>query len=243
MWIMHKIGSVFAIDLNPMISIIIPAYNEEDSLSRLLEYLNVHCEKSETEILVVDGGSEDETRAVASKLGATVCKGAEKGRSKQMNWGARHAKGDILYFLHADTFPPASFVDDIKDAVKKGFAAGCFRLSFDVRHPLLAFYAWFTRFDVNFFRFGDQSLFVEKSTWEKVGGFDESLIVMEDQVIVPLLKKEASFKIMKKNVVTSARKYIHVGIIKLQLVFTVIVLLFYAGVDHKKIVNFYRRQI
>ena len=128
-------------------------------------------------------------------------------------------------------------------AVEKGFGAGCFRLSFDLQHPLLAFYAWFTRFDVNLFRFGDQSLFVKKSTWKKVGGFDESLIVMEDQVIISLLKKEAAFKIINKEVVTSARKYIQVGIIKLQLVFTVIVLLFYAGVDHKKIVNFYRRQI
>lgn len=226
-----------------MISVIIPVYNEQESLPALLEYLNAKCDKAETEILIVDGGSEDETVPIASKLGAKVCKSAEKGRSKQMNWGARQAEGDILYFLHADTFPPASFIDDIKIAVEKGYGAGCFRLSFDVQHPLLAFYSWFTRFDVNLFRFGDQSLFVKKSTWKKVGGFDESLIVMEDQVIISLLKKEAAFKIINKEVVTSARKYIQVGIINLQLVFTVIVLLFYAGVDHKKIVNFYRRQI
>lgn len=226
-----------------MISIIIPVFNEEKSLPALLQYLNRHSDALETEILVVDGGSEDDTRTIASNLGANVYKSAAKGRSKQMNLGAQYAKGEILYFLHADTYPPASFLTDIKQAINEGFGAGCFRLSFDVQHPLLVFYAWFTRFDVNLFRFGDQSLFVKKSTWNKVGGFDEALVVMEDQVIIPLLKKESDFKILDKNVVTSARKYMQVGIIKLQLVFTVIVLLFYAGVDHKKIVNFYRRQI
>ncbi|RNC84385.1 MAG: glycosyltransferase [Balneola sp.] len=228
-----------------MLSIIIPAYNEEESLPQLLSYLTSCCKKTgvKFEILVVDGGSTDQTNKKALKEGALVIFSSKRGRAKQMNLGSKQAKGEILYFLHADSYPPETFAQDITKATKEGSAAGCFRLAFDDQNPLLAFYAWFTRFDINIFRFGDQSLFVEKKAFEEAGGFDEQLVVMEDQEIVSRLKSKYKFSILPKNVKTSARKYRQVGVIKLQLIFTAILTGYYLGLSQDKLVNFYKRMV
>ncbi len=225
-----------------MISVIIPAINEEESISTLISYLFKYGEQ-DLEIILVDGGSSDSTVEVAKQAGAKVLQSPDKGRSKQMNFGAKSAKHPILYFLHADTYPPKSFYSDVLDAINSGFAAGCYRLSFDNTHPLLRLYCWFTRFDVDYFRFGDQSLFVKKPVFERAGRFDEKLVVMEDQEIVRAIKKTSKFKIFKDSVITSARKYEKIGIVKLQLIFTSVLTMYYLGVDQQKIVDFYFRKI
>src|SRR5699024_12194073 len=93
----------------------------------------------------------------------------------------------VLYFLHADTLPPRNFALDILKSVKKGLNAGCFRLSFNSKHPLLQGYAWFTRFNADCFRFVDQSLFITHAAFDRAGGFREDHIEMEDQEIVRLV--------------------------------------------------------
>lgn len=226
-----------------MISVIIPAFNEQETLPQLIAYLNTHAGTKVGEILVVDGGSTDNTVKACEKAGAKVLKSPERGRARQMNYGAKHAKGDVFYFLHADTFPPASYGADICQAIAQQYGAGCYRLTFNLPHPLLKFYAWFTRFNIDLFRFGDQSLFVEKKVFWQVGGFDESLLVMEDQLIVRQLKKHTTFKLLKKTVTTSARKYKQVGVVRLQLIFTAVLLMFYMGVEQRRIVNFYFSKI
>ncbi|MEM7380208.1 MAG: glycosyltransferase, partial [Bacteroidota bacterium] len=86
------------------ISIIIPVLNEEAHIGSLLRHLKAQPLHFVKEIIVVDGGSSDKTVAVAIKHGASVLH-SNKGRARQMNFGAKHASGDVLYFLHADTFP------------------------------------------------------------------------------------------------------------------------------------------
>ena len=223
-----------------MISIIIPAYNEEAQIGPLISFINDNSNTSEIEVLVIDGGSLDETRSIAKSLGARVLKSPQKGRARQMNFGAKKARGEWLYFLHADTIPPHTFVQDIKSKINEGFKCGCFQLSFDFKHPALEFYAWFTRFDFDFFRFGDQSLFVRKALFWEVNGFDENLLVMEDQDIVSRLKSRAQFRIIKKRVVTSARKYQHFGVFRLQIIFSIIVVLFYLNISQEVIAHFYK---
>jgi rSAM/selenodomain-associated transferase 2 len=225
-----------------MISIIIPTFNEQESISTLIGYLKNNSPTG-LEVIVVDGGSTDETVKIAEKAGAIVESSPKKGRSRQMNIGATISTNDILYFLHADTIPPSSFYYDIISAIEQGNASGCYRLSFDNNHPLLTFYSWFTKFNMDIFRFGDQSLFVSKRVFELVDGFDEELIVMEDQEIVKAIKKESNFLIFNKSVITSARKYEKIGIIKLQLIFTAIIAMYYAGIDQQKIARFYSRAI
>lgn len=226
-----------------MISIVIPTYNEEKSIGKLILHLQKKSAGFVTEIIVADGGSTDRTIDLAREMGASTLKCKNKGRGVQMNEGASVAKGEILYFLHADTITPKNYDQLIIQTYNKGYKSGCFRLQFDVTHWALRFYSWFTRFETTLVRFGDQSLFVERELFERVNGFDESLIVMEDQEIIRRLKKEGPFKVLNEYVVTSSRKYRENGIFRLQFIFGLIFILYYAGVRQQTLVHLYKSLI
>ena len=131
---------------NPTISIIIPVLNEEDHIGDLISYIHKNSTSENiSEILVVDGESDDNTITVAKSVGALVLN-SEKGRAKQMNFGANKAKGDILYFLHADTLPPRNFDQHIINAIIINNEAGCFQMKFDSDNWLLRFFAGFTKY-------------------------------------------------------------------------------------------------
>lgn len=225
------------------ISVIIPVMNEEKQIAGLIDYLNEMNGGFLHEIIVVDGGSRDTTVDKVEDHNAKLVRSSRAGRAVQMNLGAARATGRILYFLHADTMPPPNFDNEIVSAIKNGFGAGCFRLRFDRDHPVLRFYAWFTRFRTTLVRFGDQSLFVRREIFERSGGFDESLVVMEDQKIVWNLKKMTKFYLSKRTVETSARKYMDVGIIRLQFTFILIWFLYYAGISQNVLTDLYKRRI
>ena len=87
--------------------------------------------------------------------------------------------------------------------IEKKYAGGCFRLAFDYQHWFLKTNCWFTRFDMNAIRFGDQSLFVRKDVFEKCGGFDEKLLMMEDQEIIHRIKKYGKFNTNLKTKTTT----------------------------------------
>ncbi len=192
------------------------------------------------EIIVVDGGSVDDTAAKASEAGTLVFQSLKTGRASQMNVGAYRAQGVTLFFLHADTRPPIHFAQAIVKARQAGYDSGCFRLNFDYQHWLLKLHCWFTRFNVDHFRFGDQGLFVSKSTFDAVGGFDESLQIMEDQEIVFRLKQAGKFKVLDQAVITSARKYQSNGVFKTQGIFYLIYLLYTVGFPQKALVRIYQ---
>ncbi len=227
-----------------MISVIIPTYNEEvhikATIQRLWEYDQTNLIK---EIIIADGGSTDDTATIAKTEGVKVIVSPKKGRAAQMNYGAQHAISEILYFLHADTLPPKGFTYDITTAINAGFSAGCYILSFDYDHWFLKANCWFTRFDVDTIRFGDQSLFVTKEKFLEVGGFCEKHIVLEDQQIIRQLKKIGSFKVIKKPVVTSARKYVENGIYKTQGIFFLIYFMYRLGFSQQQLVSTYRKLI
>lgn len=242
LWKTSKLQTWLRID-TMNISVIIPAFNEADSITQTVEKVRKHSDGHIWETIVVDGGSTDQTIQKVEATTAKIIESPEKGRAAQMNFGAKQAKGEILYFLHADTHPPHNFDNSIKKAVIQGHKAGCFQLDFDDDHFLLQLYGWFTRFDIDLFRFGDQSLFITKNAFRKLQGFHEDHIVMEDQEFVRRIKQKFSFIILDKHVITSAQKYRNNGIIKLQLVFTLILLLYYIGIDQEKLVAIYKRLI
>lgn len=225
------------------ISIIIPALNEERVIGRVLRTIGEQAERELHQIIVADGGSSDRTVEVAAENGADVITCGKRGRAVQMNCGAEAATGDLYYFLHADTTPPAGFDREIRAAVRSGAGAGCFRLQFTNDHPVLRFYSWCTRFKATILRFGDQSLFVKPDLFSQIGGFNESLVLMEDQQIVRDLTKVSSFMVLEQYVRTSSRKYEDNGVFRLQLIFTIILVLYYAGASQELLVHLYRSLI
>ncbi len=229
--------------MSASISIVIPTYNEAEGIQRLVHYLLSSSNGSVTEVIVSDGGSTDSTPILAEAAGARVIHSSEKGRAVQMNAGAAAAKGDILYFLHADTFPPSDFQNSIMNSCQYGAGAGCFRLRFDENHWFLKLNAWFTKFDLDHFRFGDQSLFVLNTVFKRIGGFRKDHIVMEDQEIIYRIKKVTRFKVLPTVVTTSAQKYKENGFYRLQFIFTIIWLLYYLKVPQQKLVSIYNRLI
>ncbi len=202
-----------------MISVIIPTYNEAEQIAKTIMHI---CNATDTplisEIIIADGGSKDDTRKIANESGAKIIS-SKKGRSAQMNAGAAVATSPVLYFLHADSMPPVGFSKDILDSANSGYACGCYRLQFNYSHWFLKANCWFTRFNVNAVRFGDQSLFVTKEVFAKSGRFNEKLFMMEDQEIIHRIKKYGKFKVMHGAITTSARKYLDNGVYRMQLIF------------------------
>jgi rSAM/selenodomain-associated transferase 2 len=226
------------------ISIIIPTYNEAGTIEKLVIYLrNFNADKYIQEIIVTDGGSTDATCMLVRQAGALAAVSPKKGRGAQMNYGASLATASILYFLHADSYPPSGFWQDIIQSVEQGYSSGCYQLAFDDRHPFLRFNAWFTRFNVDAVRFGDQSLYITRDVFLKAGGFREDLIVMEDQEIISRIRKHAKFKLLKGKVTTSARKYRENGVYKLQGIFFLIYFLYQLGVPQEKLLKLYKRLV
>ncbi len=226
-----------------MISIIIPTYNEAEQIAKTIHAVRNAALHNDYQIIIVDGGSSDKTIAIAQANNAITFTSSKKGRAAQMNYGALKATGDVLYFLHADSIPPKHFIEQILNAINKSFSSGCFRLQFDFEHWFLKANAWFTRFDVNAVRFGDQSLFVTKNAFEKCGGFREDLYMMEDQEIIHRLKRFGKFVVINDVVITSARKYHDNGIYRMQAIFFRIWFLYYLGYSQERLLKLHKRLI
>lgn len=194
-----------------MISIIIPTLNEERALPRTLA--SVAAQHAAHEMIVADGGSHDATPRIAGEHGAT-CVNATRGRGAQMNAGARHARGEWLLFLHADTLLPREALQAIA-ALPDTVEAGCFQQAFSDSdaHPLLKLVSrlhnWRCR--KTHIMYGDQAMFVRRTVFEALGGFPES--ELEDVKLSELLRARRAPLLLPATVVTDARKFIARGIV------------------------------
>ena len=188
------------------ISVIIPTLNEAENIGKLIKHLKLNAEGMRLEIIVVDGESTDKTVEIAQTFGATVFI-APKSRAKQMNFGAKNAQGEVLYFVHADCLPPKTYIADIQDAISNGYPIGCFRYKFDSNSFLLKLNAYFNRFSPLWCRGGDETLFVTKEVFNQLGSFDENFCIMEEYALIQKAYKNFRFKIIPKSALVSARKY------------------------------------
>ena len=236
------IGGSMKYDRSKTISIIIPVLNEAECIHILLPYLTQNRPSHCKEIIVVDGGSTDATVSLAKSHGAKVLS-CEKGRARQMNWGARHATGSILYFLHVDTLPPKNFDKSICQAITAESQAGCFQMKFDSTSILLRFFAWFTRINHKICRGGDQSLFVSKSLFMTTKGFNEDYKIYEDNEFIGRLYRETNFKVLPQKVRTSARRYEKLGPLRLQFHFGIIHLMNFLGAGPEQLYQYYNKKI
>ncbi len=225
------------------ISIIIPTYNEAENIEKIISYLLRIEQKKNIEIIVADGGSTDNTIELAKQNGAIAIVSSIKGRAGQMNHGIDFATGDILYFIHADSRPPLSYFTDIENAVNKGFNCGCYRSKFDSNNFLLKINSFFTRLNVLFCRGGDQTIFVTRVLFEKVGPYKNEMLIMEDYDFLARIRKQGKFKLFNKATVFSARKYDDNSWLKVQKANLKIVRMYKNGKSQEEMLETYKRML
>ena len=221
----------------PYISVIIPTWNEESNIERAVG----EAQNEETEVIVVDGGSEDGTRRRANRMGARVVR-SSRGRAKQQNAGAATAFGRILFFLHADTQLPKDYVGHIFEALMDpGITIGAFRFKTDLNHPSMRLIELLTNFRSRNLKlpYGDQGLFMRKSVFESVGGFPE-IQLAEDLFFVRRLAKLGRIEISPVEAITSARRWRTFGLLRTTLINQLIVIGCYLGLSPRALASLYR---
>jgi rSAM/selenodomain-associated transferase 2 len=189
------------------LSIVIPAFNEEQNIAATLTLLQAARVRG-CEIIVVDGGSSDGTMTVAEPLADKVV-GSARGRARQMNAGAQMAQGDALLFLHADSKAPTDVDQIILGALNAGSRKwGRFDIAIEGRHFFLPVIGWFMnqRSRLTGIATGDQGLFMTIDAYQAVGGFAD-IPLMEDVAMCAALKKNGMPLCVKQKIVTSGRRW------------------------------------
>ena len=225
------------------ISVIIPTLNEAGLISNLVHFILKYGKEKIIDVIVVDGGSTDNTVAHAKQACARVIISEKQSRPYQMNIGANIAKGEILYFLHADVKPVESFVDDIFQAFADGYDAGCYRFKLDSSRFMLKVNSYCTRFNGIMCRGGDQTLFISKKLFYQLNGFDEFYIIMEDFDLILRIRKNSPFKIMPKSVLVSARKYENKSWLRVQGANFIIFMMFFMKRHPLKMKEAYKKML
>lgn len=207
-----------------MVSVVIPAYNEEKALPDTLQAL--FSQPGDYEVIAVDGGSADCTRDVLLHAGfsespvrftphpSRLLMTAPKGRASQMNAGAKEAGGEWLLFIHADTVLPEGAIERLNNMeVDPTIQAGGFMHQFsgdDWRLKLISFLDNF-RCTRSRIIYGDQALFVRRSLFEQLGGFPNQPI-LEDVAFCEKIIKETEPLLLFPPVITDARKFLKMGV-------------------------------
>ena len=225
------------------ISIIIPTYDETNNIGKLIQYLFENSDNTLVEIIVADAGSKDDTVTIAKQYGAQAVLCPITGRAAQMNYAADFANGDVLYFIHADCYPPKSFIKDIQLAIENGYDLGRYRSKFDSNKSILKINAWFTRFDLFICMGGDQTLFIKKTLFKKCNGFNQSMKIMEEYEFCERARETGKYKILKGKVLISARKYDTNSWLKVQLANYKIVRMYKKGEPQQKILDAYKKML
>lgn len=226
-----------------ILSVIIPVLNEEDNLRELIPLIKKNGGDFVRDLIIVDGGSSDNSVALAKSFGAVVLETKEASRAKQLNLGAEYSRGNTLYFVHADTRPVSTFAHDIQKARLQGYRAGCYRYQFDSKDFMLKINSWMTRFNGVFSGGGDQTLFISAKFFQEIGGFDPNYCLMEDFDLVRRIKKRTKFHVIPKSIKVSARKYEHNSWLRVQLVNLYVFLKFHLGTSPVELKSIYKRHL
>ncbi len=220
------------------ISIIIPVLNEaaiiKDSLAKLDRSVDV-------EVIVVDGGSKDNTVCLARETGVKVISTTAAGRANQMNKGAEEATGDILLFLHADTHLPSNYQKTVTEVLSQPKTiAGAFSLAIDSRQRSLRVVERAVNWRSRYFSlpYGDQAIFLKKSVFQEIGGFP-NLPIMEDFELIQRLKCRGKIAIAPAAVLTSGRRWQKLGVFKTTLINQLIIFGYYLGIPPQKLKRLY----
>lgn len=222
------------------LSVIIPSYNEYPALKNLLSYLKNIDTVNNIEIIIVCSAKNSDNTPTLTEVKILSC--PYHSRASQMNFGALEAKGEVLMFLHADVLPPKSFYTDISSEIKDGNDFGFFAYKFYPSSFLLKMNALFTRRDGLFAGGGDQIHFMTKSLFCKLGGYDESLSIMEDFDFVKRYRQSGKkLTLIKSRAIVSSRKYFTRSWLRVNFANVIAFSMFLLGKDSLKIKKIYYR--
>ncbi len=224
-----------------MISVVIPALNEEEKIGECIAALRTGGPACE--IIVADGGSKDRTIGIAADLPGVRIVHSARGRGTQMNAGVAAAEGDVLLFLHADTILEPGWAGDMAQCLTDGkTVGGAFR--FAINSPGWAYRlveAW-VALRCRIFRlpYGDQAIFVRKEVFTALGGYRD-IPLMEDVDLVARMKQIGRITILPTKALTSDRRWASKGIIPTALMNQVIMLLYLLGMSPHRLARLYYR--
>lgn len=222
------------------ISIIIPTLNEAENIKNAIASTQP---STNIEIIVVDGGSVDDTVEVAQSLSVKVIS-SSPGRAGQMNAGAAAASGEILLFLHADSRLPTGFDVMIRTTLQQPrIVAGAFDLRIDASLWGLRLVEWGVKWRSHFWQmpYGDQGIFLTKEIFQEVGNFPE-LPIMEDFELIRRLKSLGNIALISAPVVTSARRWLQKGVFSTTFLNQIVIIAYLLGVSPQRIRSWYRRE-
>lgn len=219
------------------IAVIIPVLNEEKSIAATVDAVR---RLGPDELIVVDGGSTDQTRQICAELNV-ACLAAPRGRAAQMNFGAARSNSDILLFLHADTGLPSTAFGDIRQALND---PACVGGRFDVRldgdkamlrvvERMISLRSRLSKVGT-----GDQAIFIRRELFQKLGGFQE-IPLMEDIALSRAMKRAGKIACLRSRVVTSARRWEMEGVCRTILKMWTLKSLYLMGVSPVRLKRFY----
>ncbi len=219
------------------ISVIIPALNEARGILSCLD--SVRTQKGEFELIVVDGGSIDNTVEVVRPHARVIH--CQEGRALQMNSGARQATGEVFLFLHADSSLPPRAIPLLEQALADSrIVGGTFMLRFNSPRRLLRFIAFFTRYEFRYFHYGDQGIFVRRSVFEQLKGFAE-IPFMEDIDFLRRLHSAGRVTLLKQPITTSPRRFLEHGVLRQQLMNIILVISYLLGAKPETLKKWYKK--
>lgn len=220
------------------LSVVIPALDEEGQIEAAI----ASAAAEGVEVLVVDGGSRDATPRRARDAGARVLTCAP-GRARQLGVGVRHAQGEVVLFLHADTRLAPGWERAVRAALADpGVVGGAFRLRFDAPSPSMRLIEWGARLRVALFAlpYGDQALFARRAALEAVGGVPQ-VPIMEDLDLVRALRRRGRLALLPLPATTSGRRYRARGVLRTWLRNTLAAAAWLLGVERGRIAAWYGR--
>jgi rSAM/selenodomain-associated transferase 2 len=194
-----------------MISVIVPVKGEGLEVAAALSRFS---HPPEVELLVADGGVDEPLRERLRATGAHLLSG-EGSRGSRLARAAAEARGDIFFFLHADSRPPEDALAIIRRAIDEGAQGGAFSLAYESAGPAMKWIAWWANRRSRLVRlpFGDQGIFCRRAAYERSGGFRD-LPLCDDLDLVLRLRRTGRFVVRPEKTVTSSRRYREAGAVR-----------------------------